>query len=244
MIDLTTSPVIREGRIPQIRWPVATRSSRALRFRSQHSVRARLMLLARYRGNDPAYLDARSGEIVTWENIGGHALDWSDQLKGVGVVGLRTNNPAVFCRAYLAALASGVCVVPIDPQATRDELGTMLDFLEVSDIVVDPNAEAEVVEGHLNIWVSSGARLSARPPGGTSPDRAGKGQCDPCDFGEHRVAKVRTALGASIAESGRPHREAQRIAPATGATRPYPCFMSTLRLSESYRTSSQEAVSS
>jgi oxalate---CoA ligase len=169
VIDITTSRVIHDDRIPQTRWPVASASSRALRFRAQHSVRSRLTLLARYRGNDPAYLDARSGEIVTWEDIGSHALDWSDQLKGVGVVGLRTNNPAVFCRAYLAALASGVCVVPIDPRATRDELGTMLDFLEVSDLVVDPNTEAEVAESRLNIWVSSSARLSRghrgiRPP--------------------------------------------------------------------------------
>ncbi|MFZ0666619.1 MAG: AMP-binding protein, partial [Acidimicrobiales bacterium] len=129
-------------------------------FRTRHSVGSRLRRLAMYRGNDPAYLDANSGELVTWKAIGNHALDWSDQLKDRSVVALRTGNPAVFCRAYLAALAAGVCVVPIDPRATREEIFKTLDALEISDLVVGPSDTTDLGESGLNTWVSSTGGLA------------------------------------------------------------------------------------
>jgi acyl-CoA synthetase (AMP-forming)/AMP-acid ligase II len=157
VIDTTTSPI--SPRVPQRRWPVATASSRASRFRARSSVRSRLMLLAQYRGNDLAYLDARSGETVTWLDLGDQTLEWEDRFKAKTAVGLRSNSPAVSCRAYLAALAAGVCVVPIDTRATHDELVSMLDLLEISELVVDPSSEEETAETGLNIWVSSAAGL-------------------------------------------------------------------------------------
>jgi acyl-CoA synthetase (AMP-forming)/AMP-acid ligase II len=117
------------------------------------------MLLAQYRGNDLAYLDARSGDLVTWRDLGDQTLEWEDRFKTTTAVGLYSNSPAVFCRAYLAALAAGVCVVPIDTRATRDELVSVLDLLEISELVVDPSSEEETAETGLNIWVSSAAGL-------------------------------------------------------------------------------------
>ena len=54
------------------------------------------MLHAQYRGNDLAYLDARSGELVTWRDLGDQTLEWEDRFKATTPVGLYSNSPAVF----------------------------------------------------------------------------------------------------------------------------------------------------
>ena len=138
----------------------ANPSARAL------SVRALLHTIARERGGEAGYIDVTSGDRVAWSDIERQAGDWADQLPAGTAVGLRTRSPAAFCRAYLAALASGVCVVPLDLRATDDELATVLDVLEIVDLVVDTETDAEEADSRLNVWVTSADGLrQGRQPG-------------------------------------------------------------------------------
>jgi acyl-CoA synthetase (AMP-forming)/AMP-acid ligase II len=101
------------------------------------SVRSRLDLLSERCGDRPGYLDAGSGEAVTWSQVARQAADWARSLAPGTVVALRAANPAAFCRAYLAGLAAGVCVAPLDPAAPPGQVGRTLDTLQAADLVVD-----------------------------------------------------------------------------------------------------------
>ena len=124
------------------------------------SVRARISALSRTRGGQAGYLDADSGEIVTWDSIARQAADWAVRLPPSIVVGVRTARPAAFCRAYLAGLAAGVCVAPLDPRAPAAELAGTLEALEAADVVVDGEEAAGELDGSgASVWVTSAAGL-------------------------------------------------------------------------------------
>lgn len=146
------------SRRPRSSAVLAMPSARAL------SVKALLSKLAHDRADEAGYMDARNGERVTWSDVERQALDWAGRLPAGTAVGLRARNPAAFCRAYLAALASDICVVPLDPRATDDELAALLDVLGVVDLVVGTEADAGKADSGVNVWVSSrrGLRLSRR----------------------------------------------------------------------------------
>jgi acyl-CoA synthetase (AMP-forming)/AMP-acid ligase II len=127
------------------------------------SVRSRLDSLARSCGDQAGYLDAGSGERVTWMEVARQAVSWAANLPPGTVVALRARNPAAFCRAYLAGLAAGVCVAPVDPRASVSELSGILDVLEATDIVVDNQDAAGLPAGSAaTSWITSadGLRLA------------------------------------------------------------------------------------
>jgi acyl-CoA synthetase (AMP-forming)/AMP-acid ligase II len=124
------------------------------------SVRARLDLLGRRRGHRAGYLDAGSGEAVTWSEAARQGAEWARLLPPGTVVGLRAARPAAFCRAYLAGLAAGVCVAPLDPRATPDEVAGLLDVLQAADLVVDgEEAAAQFSGAGVQLWITSAAGL-------------------------------------------------------------------------------------
>ena len=124
------------------------------------SVRSRLDLLSERCGDRPAYLDAGSGEAVTWSQVARQAADWARSLAPGTVVGLRAANPAAFCRAYLAGLAAGVCVAPLDPGAPPGQVDKMLDPLQAADLVVDGEEAAATLNAlDVHLWISSAAGL-------------------------------------------------------------------------------------
>jgi oxalate---CoA ligase len=124
------------------------------------SVRARLDLLGGRRGHRAGYLDAGSGETVTWSEAARQGAEWARQLPPGTVVGLRAARPAAFCRAYLAGLAAGVCVAPLDPRATPDEVAGLLDVLQAADLVVDGEEAAAQFRGAgVQLWITSAAGL-------------------------------------------------------------------------------------
>jgi len=124
------------------------------------SVRVRLSELSRRCGSAPAYLDAGQGTLATWAGISQRAADWSRQLPPGTVVALRVADPVAFCRAYLAGLAAGVCLAPLDPRATAAELAALLDTLEAVDLVVDdPGVAGELRGLGVNVWLDSPAGL-------------------------------------------------------------------------------------
>lgn len=124
------------------------------------SVRARLDVLSRRCGDRAGYLDAGSGEVVTWSQAARQAADWAALLPPGTVVPLRVTNPVAFCRAYLAGLAAGVCVAPLDPRATTGELASILGVLEAADVVIDEEEAAAEFDGSgVNLWMTSAAGL-------------------------------------------------------------------------------------
>jgi acyl-CoA synthetase (AMP-forming)/AMP-acid ligase II len=124
-------------------------------------IRSRLDLLSRRCGQRPGYLDAGSGEAVTWSQVAQQAADWATSFAPGTVVALRAANPAAFCRAYLAGLAAGVCVAPLDPGvAAGHVVGLMLDPLQAADLVVDGEEAAATLDVQdLHLWISSAAGL-------------------------------------------------------------------------------------
>src|SRR5579875_568042 len=128
------------------------------------SVRARLDVLARQAGGRAAYL-AAGGERVTWEGIAAQADDWVRHLPPGTVVALRTAEPTAFCRAYLAALAAGVCLAPLDPRSSAAEVAAMLDLTEAADLVADEAGAAGLEDVGASVWITSGAGLRQARPG-------------------------------------------------------------------------------
>ena len=123
-------------------------------------IRARLDLLSRRCGDQAGYLDAGSGRILTWSEAARQAADWAAQLAPGTVVALHVASPVAFCRAYLAGLAAGVCVAPLDPRGTAEELGRMLDYLEAADVVVDDEeGAAQLASSGVSVWVTSATGL-------------------------------------------------------------------------------------
>ena len=124
------------------------------------AIRSRLNLLSRRFGDQPGYLDAGSGEVVTWSQVARQAAAWASALAPGTVVGLRTAAPAAFCRAYLAGLAAGVCVAPLDPGAAASQVARALDTLQAADLVVDGEEAAATLDvPGIRLWISSGSGL-------------------------------------------------------------------------------------
>jgi acyl-CoA synthetase (AMP-forming)/AMP-acid ligase II len=123
-------------------------------------MRARLNLLSRRFGDQPGYLDAGTGDVVTWSQVARQAAAWASCLAPGTVVGLRAPGPAAFCCAYLAGLAAGVCVAPLDPGAAPSQVGQMLDTLQAADLVVDGEDAAAALEVRdIRLWITSAAGL-------------------------------------------------------------------------------------
>jgi oxalate---CoA ligase len=142
------------------------------------SVRARLEALARQCGGRAAYLDASGedgrGESVTWAAIAAQAQDWARRIPPGTVVALRTARPAAFCRAYLAGLAAGVCLAPLDPRASAAEVAALVDLTEAAGIVADEEAAAGLDDAGASVWITSAAGLrQARPGGGARLSASG-----------------------------------------------------------------------
>jgi acyl-CoA synthetase (AMP-forming)/AMP-acid ligase II len=142
------------------------------------SVSARLEALASQCGGRAAYLDASGadgrGDSVTWAAIAAQAEDWARHIPPGTVVALRTARPAAFCRAYLAGLAAGVCLVPLDPRASAAEVAALLDLTEAAGIVADEEAAAGLGDGGACVWITSAAGLrQARQGGGARLSASG-----------------------------------------------------------------------
>jgi acyl-CoA synthetase (AMP-forming)/AMP-acid ligase II len=122
------------------------------------SVRVRLEELSKVCGGRAAYLDA-GGETVCWEAIARQAADWAIFFPPGTMVALQIAGPAAFCRAYLAGLAAGVCLAPIDPRASAAEAAALLDLTEAADIVTDEASAAKLDGVSASVWITSAAGL-------------------------------------------------------------------------------------
>jgi len=113
-----------------------------------------------------AFLEGASGRRVTWGEIAVAAADWTVQRRRLGVaplarVGVVMGDPLAAATAHIAALAAGVTVAPLNPQAPADELAAEVRGLGLSTVVTDGGAEAG-----LDDLAASGAQVWLTGPGG------------------------------------------------------------------------------
>jgi oxalate---CoA ligase len=98
-------------------------------------------------------LEARGSRVVTFGHLQGEVVSMSAQLRAWGVgpgdrIALLLDDPLVFAQWFLAALASGVWVAPMDPSlsATRiDRVEERARALSLDAIVSDRAVESEGV---------------------------------------------------------------------------------------------------
>jgi acyl-CoA synthetase (AMP-forming)/AMP-acid ligase II len=135
--------------------------------RPESSVRS---LLAQRRDATPqraAFVEGCSGRRVTWGQIAAAAADWTEQRPRLGVaplarVGVVMADPLAAATTHLAALAAGVTVAPLNPQAPADELAAEIRTLGLSAVVTDGMALADLDDlaaAGAQVWVSGPGRL-------------------------------------------------------------------------------------
>ncbi len=130
------------------------------------SVRA---LLTERRNATPlrtAYVEGDTGRRVTWGEISVAAADWTAQRRQLGVaplarVGIVMGDPLAAATAHIAALAAGVTVAPLNPQAPADELAAEIRSLGLSAVVTDGGGETG-----LDDLAAAGAQVWLTGPGG------------------------------------------------------------------------------
>jgi acyl-CoA synthetase (AMP-forming)/AMP-acid ligase II len=109
--------------------------------------------------NRPVFLSGDDGTWLTWHDVVAQAATLSELGRSADsgrrpVLGLLLSRPTAFCCSYLAALAAGLCVAPMDPRSTPDELSRNVGSLGLDTVIVD-----EVTDDRLDALVSRGANV-------------------------------------------------------------------------------------
>ncbi|HVW32820.1 MAG TPA: AMP-binding protein, partial [Acidimicrobiia bacterium] len=134
-------------------------------------------LLAQRRCDAPlraAFVEGGSGRRTTWGEIAVAAADWTMQRDRLGTaplarVGIVMADPLAAATAHLAALAAGVTVAPLNPDAPADELAQEIHTLGLSAVVTDGRADAgldDLAAAGAQVWTtrSAGLRLARVRP--------------------------------------------------------------------------------
>jgi acyl-CoA synthetase (AMP-forming)/AMP-acid ligase II len=167
----------------------AARSSCPAQRERSGAISLLLEEVTRTKGDQAAFVDAEAGTEVTWAEVAAAAELWCERFgsreprrseasaPGAGaeagrpVVGLRIAAPDVFCREYLAAIAGGVCIVPIDPRCTQAELDSYAASFRLTHLLSDG---AEMLD-------LDAVRRSRHQGPPTSPDPASARGGSDCD---------------------------------------------------------------
>jgi len=152
------SLVPRDGHEPEYFSPLWSRSSmvqRMVDFRASTT------------GEKVAFMDAAGS--VSWRDVAAAAAAWRRRLgserscaSDVARVGLRLNSPAAFCREYLAALAAGVTVAPLDPSAPDAEFLWSVATLGLTHVFRDGGVVVEMLAGRRGLDDGSAAGCRGR----------------------------------------------------------------------------------
>ncbi len=141
-------------------------------------------LVAARRGQDDvALVEGASGRALRWSDVAERAARWQAAvddgvLPAGGRVGLRVADPLEMGAGYLAAVAAGLAVAPLDPSAPLPELCAAADDLGLGAVVGGPE-EIEPAAGALagagvGAWSSEdGGVHRLGPPG--RPGAPGRG---------------------------------------------------------------------
>lgn len=122
-----------------------------------------------------AYFEASSGRSVDWSHIaaGAATLEGTFARPGAAsVTGLALGDTLGFAATYVSALAAGMCIAPLDPRSTAEEMLSSVAALRVADLIVDSSAPDVPVErlqdAGVRIWTLRGTEL--RPAGPVPKD--------------------------------------------------------------------------
>lgn len=99
-----------------------------------------LLVRARERPDDVAFLDGADGRDLTWRALAAHAQRWRELARDLPPrtrVGLVAADPLVFTASYLGCLDAGLTAVPVDPRLPEAELGTALARLRTGLVATD-----------------------------------------------------------------------------------------------------------
>jgi acyl-CoA synthetase (AMP-forming)/AMP-acid ligase II len=140
-----------------------------IRSDARRSASVRSLLIERRRATPhrTAFIDGSSERRVTWSDIAAAAADWTDHRLALGAppvsrVGIVMADPLAAATAHLAALAAGVTVAPLNPQASAGELAGEIRNLELSAVVTDRAADVDVDDlaaAGAQVWVTGPAGL-------------------------------------------------------------------------------------
>ncbi len=141
------------------------------------------LIANRSRQAGAALSEGATGRSVAWADLAGHARRWREVVVAGGLpagsrVGLRFADPLEMAPAYLAAVAAGLTVAPLDPHGPLPELVTAAGHLGLSAVVGGPeDAEAcapALEDAGIAAWSTgsggsggSGGRRAVAPAGAT-----------------------------------------------------------------------------
>ena len=171
------------------------------------------------------FVEGATGRVLTAGDLDRAAEAWRRVADSVGDarVGLAVADPLDMVRAYLGALATGVTIAPLDPNATTAEYGSRFAALGLSALITDcPEAAAAATASGIDLWrtgrpapVQLVARYRGERPSG------GRAALDHGQFGNHRRGQDHPAdrgqpLGHRPAggHSPRAHRRRAGLQPA------------------------------
>lgn len=92
------------------------------------SVTVKQLLEQRAGSNHPAIIEGSTGQAVTWAEVARQTERWLDPGLD-GPVGLALADPVSMASNFVAALAAGVLVAPLDPFAPEPEMAAKIDQL-------------------------------------------------------------------------------------------------------------------
>lgn len=122
------------------------------------------LLANRSRASDRvAFVEGTSGRTLTWRRLRQRAVEWQVLAESLGdrggiSVGLVVGHPLELIGCLLGALAAGVGVAPLNPDATPTELTLRGQALGLSTVVTDHPAQAAVMPA-ADVWVTAGSGL-------------------------------------------------------------------------------------
>ncbi|MDQ6928202.1 MAG: AMP-binding protein [Actinomycetota bacterium] len=130
-----------------MRYLRALQADRSLRRAS--TVRGLVVLRAATAPERPAFIEGASGRTVAWEDVRRAAAEWTARRRALApssraAVGILIADPLAAATAYLAALASGVGIAPLDPHAPASQSAREVVTLQLSAVVTDTTDPATI----------------------------------------------------------------------------------------------------
>ena len=176
-----------------------------------HLVRARSRLLA----DQAAYLSASTGETLSWTDLESLTQRWESlatdfHLPGRSRIGLVIADPLAFAGAYIACLAAGLAVVPVDPREPAADVLATAARLRVDVLTTDRDDLLDSVTPQP-VW-----RTCA---GDVHPFRGAPADVWPSGGAALRPAALLASSGTSGAPKVVPLEEEQLLAAATRIAR-------------------------
>ncbi|MDQ6781991.1 MAG: AMP-binding protein [Actinomycetota bacterium] len=104
-----------------------------------------------------AFIEGATGTVLTWADLAAETRSWSRLAEHVdgGRMGLLISNPLTMIASYLAALATGVPIAPLNPDITPRELADQDRMLGLAGVITDGDPQAtRAVLPATTVWAT------------------------------------------------------------------------------------------